>query len=120
MGKTLKKDTDYKVTYKSNKKFGTAKLIITGINGYTGTITKTFVIKTKVNKTYTVKNLTYKITNARTNGKGTVTLAGTTYKKGNKTFTKLKVADTVTIGGAKFKITGIEKNAFRSTKESSI
>ena len=116
MGKTLKKDTDYKVTYKSNKKFGTAKLIITGINGYTGTITKTFVIKTKVNKTYTVKNLTYKITNARTNGKGTVTLAGTTYKKGNKIFTKLKVADTVTIGGAKFKITEIEKNAFRGYK----
>ena len=42
--KTLVKDTDYTITYESNVNVGTAKLIITGIGTYKGTITKTFII----------------------------------------------------------------------------
>ena len=44
LGVTLKKGTDYKVTYSSNVKIGKAKVTITGIGKYTGSITKTFNI----------------------------------------------------------------------------
>lgn len=43
-GKTLKKDKDYKLTYKNNKKPGTGKITITGKGNYTGTKTVTFKI----------------------------------------------------------------------------
>lgn len=41
---TLKKNEDYTVSYQSNKEVGTAKIIITGIDPYIGTITKEFQI----------------------------------------------------------------------------
>ena len=44
LGVTLKKGTDYKVTYSNNVKIGKAKVTITGIGKYTGSITKTFNI----------------------------------------------------------------------------
>lgn len=40
----LKKDKDYTVSYSNNINKGTAKILISGINGYTGSITKTFTI----------------------------------------------------------------------------
>ena len=43
-GKTLTADTDYKVSYENNIDVGTATVTITGIGGYTGTVTKTFLI----------------------------------------------------------------------------
>ena len=43
-GKTLKKGTDYTVSYSNNKSIGTATVKITGKGSYTGTITKTFKI----------------------------------------------------------------------------
>ena len=43
-GKTLKKGTDYTVSYSNNKNIGTATVKITGKGYYTGTITKTFKI----------------------------------------------------------------------------
>ena len=47
-GKTiLKLGRDYKVSYKGNKKVGTATVIITGKGGYSGTITKTFKVNPK-------------------------------------------------------------------------
>ncbi|MBR1763379.1 MAG: leucine-rich repeat domain-containing protein [Eubacterium sp.] len=45
--KTLKKGTDYKITYTNNKSVGKATLKITGINAYSGTISKTFKINPK-------------------------------------------------------------------------
>lgn len=114
-GKKLKKDTDYSVAYGNNKNIGTATITITGKNGYTGTVRKTFAIKTQVGKVYTT-SLKYKVTNARVDGKGTVSVVGSAYKIGDRKFTTLKIADTVTIGGVKFKITKIEKNAFRGYK----
>ena len=43
-GKTLKKGTDYTVSYSNNKNIGTATVKITGKGSYTGTVTKTFKI----------------------------------------------------------------------------
>ena len=43
-GKTLKKGTDYTVSYSNNKSIGTSTVKITGKGSYTGTITKTFKI----------------------------------------------------------------------------
>ena len=45
--KTLKKGTDYKVTYKNNQKVGTASVIISGTGSYTGRVTKKFKIVPK-------------------------------------------------------------------------
>ncbi|MCI8490531.1 MAG: hypothetical protein HFJ04_09915 [Lachnospiraceae bacterium] len=45
--KQLTKDKDYKLTYKNNKKVGTASVIITGTGDYTGALTKTFKIVPK-------------------------------------------------------------------------
>lgn len=42
---TLTKDKDYKVTYTNNVNAGTAKVTVTGIGNFSGTITKTFTIK---------------------------------------------------------------------------
>ena len=41
-GKTLKKDKDFKVTYRNNKKVGTASYTVTGIGNYTGSASGTF------------------------------------------------------------------------------
>lgn len=45
--RTLKAGTDYKISYKSNINVGRATMIIRGRGKYTGTITKTFIIKPK-------------------------------------------------------------------------
>lgn len=43
----LKKNVDYTVAYKNNKKVGTGSVIVTGIGSYTGKISKTFSIVPK-------------------------------------------------------------------------
>ena len=76
-GKTLKKDTDYTVSYSNNTKVGTAKVTITGKGNYTGSVSKTYNIKNDFkkatisgisNKSYTGKNITQSIT-VKYNGK---------------------------------------------------
>ena len=52
---TLKKGTDYKVTYSNNTNVGTAKVTITGQGNYTGTTTKTFKIDAKSTSKLTTK-----------------------------------------------------------------
>jgi len=42
--RTLKEGQDYIVKYQNNKKAGNATLVLTGINGYSGTLKKTFKI----------------------------------------------------------------------------
>lgn len=67
-GKALSK-SDYKVAYKNNKNVGKATLTITGQGNYTGTITKTFIVKPR------------KVSNVKvTKGKKRVTVR---YKKQN-------------------------------------
>ena len=82
-GKTLKKDTDYTVSYSSNTKVGTATVKITGKGNYTGSVSKTYSIKNNFKKAtvsgistkaFTGKNITQSITvkyNGKTLKKGT-------------------------------------------------
>lgn len=106
--KTLSKD-DYDVTVTNNVKPGTATVKITGKRDYTGTITKTFKIYAKKGATYTAGNYKYKVTNASTNGKGTVTVTGFA-----KTKTSIAIGGTVKIGTVSYKITAIGAKAFKN------
>ena len=103
-GKTLKKDTDYTVSYSNNTKIGTAKVTITGKGNYTGSISKTYSIKNNFkkatvsgisNKSYTGKNITQSIT-VKYNGK--------TLKKG--TDYTVSYSSSKSIGTATVKIAG--------------
>ena len=104
---TFTKDTDYTVSYKNNKKRGTATVTITGKGSCTGTITKTFkIVKASVAKA----TVTLSATSYTYNGKakkpavkevklGSVTLkANTDYTVSYKNNVKAGTA-TVTITG---------------------
>ena len=112
-GKTLTKDKDYMVAYSDNVKIGTASVTITGKGSYVGSLKRTFRITVFKNKTYKAGNYKYKVTNADLSGKGTVTVSGVK----SRTLRSIKVADTVTIGGKKFKITAIGNSAFKNCKK---
>ena len=104
---------DYTVSYSKNIDIGTAEIKIAGKGNYTGAIIKNFAITVKKNTVYAVSGYKYKIINAATNGKGTVSATGLE----KNTAKKIAVADTVAIGGVKFQITSIEKNAFKNCKK---
>ena len=116
-GKTLKKDTDYTVSYSNNIKVGTAKVTITGKGNYTGSVSKTYSIKNDFkkatisgisNKSYTGKNITQSIT-VKYNGK---TLKnGTDYTVSYSSNKKIGTA-TVKIAG-KGSYTGTITKTFR-------
>lgn len=110
--KTLKAGRDYTVSYSRNKNIGTAAVKITGKGKYGGSVTKNFTIYVAKNASYTIGNYKYKITNASTNGKGTVSLTGV-----KKDASTVSIGSTVTIGGKKFKITAIGANAFKNSKK---
>ncbi len=110
---TLVKDKDYTVSYSNNKNIGTAKVTITGKGIYEKSVTKNFTITVKKNKVYTVGSYKYKITNAKTNGKGTVAVSGGK----SKNLKKVNIGATVKIGGKSFKITSIAKGAFKGYKK---
>lgn len=112
-GKALVKDTDYKLAYANNKNIGTATVTITGIGKYEKSLTKNFTITVKKNGTYLVGNYKYKITNAKLDGKGTVTVVGGK----SKAQKSVKLGATVKIGGKNFKITIVGKNAFKGYKK---
>lgn len=112
VGKSLTLN-DYSVSYGKNTDIGTAELVITGKGNYTGTLTKNFTITVKKNASYTVGGYQYKITNALTTGKGTVSVV----KPEKNTMKTIKVADTVTIGNVKFQVTAVEKNAFKNCRK---
>ena len=112
-GTTLVKNKDYTIAYSGNTNIGTAKVVITGKGDYQGTKTASFAIVMKKGRTYTVGNYKYKVTNANTNGKGTVTLIGVK----TKSLRSIKVKNTVKIGGKTFKITVIGNAAFKNCKK---
>lgn len=109
-GKTLQKNKDYTVSYKNNKNIGTGTVTIKGKGSFFGTVSKRFSIGVKKGKTYTVDNVKYKITDTKSDGKGTVTLTGIT--NGSK-LAKMNIGNTVNIGGKKFQITAIGAKAFK-------
>ncbi|WP_337670995.1 leucine-rich repeat domain-containing protein, partial [Ruminococcus bicirculans (ex Wegman et al. 2014)] len=103
-GKTLKKDTDYTVSYSNNTKVGTAKVTIKGKGNYTGSVSKTYSIKNNFKKAtisgistkaFTGKNITQSIT-VKYNGK--------TLKNG--TDYTVSYSSNKNIGTATVKITG--------------
>ena len=98
--KTLKKGTDYTVTYKNNTKPGKATVTIKGKGNYTGTITKTFTIKPKKATLKTVtspKTKQLKATWAKdttVNGYQIQYSTNSKFKSGNKTKTITKNSTT--------------------------
>ena len=66
---TLTKGVDYTITYQDNVNAGTAKVIVTGMGNYTGTVTKTFTITEAAKQEPSVKELS----------KCTITLNKTAY-----------------------------------------
>ncbi|MCD8124722.1 MAG: leucine-rich repeat protein, partial [Lachnospiraceae bacterium] len=83
--------------------------------GQVCTIT-TAKVTCKKGKSYTVGNYTYKITSAKTDGTGTVAFTGLA-----KSVTAVKVAKTVKILGASFKVTQIAEGALKKqTKITSV
>ena len=101
LGKTtLKSGTDYKVTYKNNTAVGKATVTITGINKYSGTISKTFKINPKgtsltsvtaKSKGFTAK---WKKQTNKTTGYEIQYSTDKNFKKGNKTVTVNKNSTT--------------------------
>ena len=100
-GKRLVKGTDYTISYKSNKKAGTAKVIISGKGNYAGSKTLTFKIKKKSIK----KAKVAKISDKRCTGKSIkpkpkVKVGKTKLKKGRDytlSYKRNKNAGTATI-----------------------
>lgn len=104
----MSKGKDYKVIYSSNVNAGRAKMVISGIGAYKGTITKYFRIVIPNGSSYTVNGIKYKITKSATDGSGTVAIVGSTKKKTDRKFTSLTVNSAVRIGGVRFKVTRIK------------
>ena len=79
-GKTLKKGTDYTVSYKNNTKVGTATVTITGKGDYSGKITKKFLIKQISFKyrAYVQKKNWMSWSTAKVSGTSASKMAGTT------------------------------------------
>lgn len=114
--KTLVNGTDYTVAYKNNKNIGTATVTVTGKGAYAGTVSKNFTVTVKKNAKYSVGALKYQITNAATNGKGTVKVYGAV-KKASKLSGKVTIPTTVKIGGKSFKVTEVGAKAFKGYKK---
>ena len=90
-GKTLKKGTDYTVSYKNNKSVGKATVTITGKGAYTGTITKTFKINpksTSISKLTSPKTKQLKVTYKKVSGVTGYQVTYSTSKKFTKSTTK--------------------------------
>lgn len=118
-GKTLVAGTDYTVAYANNTKAGTAKVTLTGVGEYAGTVTKTFKIA-KAAQTITVANtecVTKKTAKlgAKASGGGKLT-----YKSSNAkvvTVSAKGVVKGVKAGKAKITITAAETaNYKKATK----
>ena len=109
-GKTLEKNKDYTVKYSNNKSVGTATITITGKGNYTGTIQKKFKISIMKSSTYTINGMKYKVTNAKTDGKGTVELVSI---PSNSKKTTITVPSTIKISGKTFRVSSIGSKAFR-------
>ena len=103
--KTLKKDTDYILSYSNNINAGTATITITGKGNFTGTTSKTFSISARAMSDTSVAN----ISSQTYTGNGISPLPTITYN--NKTLKKdtdytLSYSDNINAGTATITITG--------------
>ena len=105
---TLKKGTDYTLKYANNVNAGTAKVTVTGIGNYTGSVTKTFTIAkaaqaiSAANKSVAMGK-TVKLDAKRAKGNGKLT-----YKSSNTKIAKVSATGVVTpvkVGKATITIT---------------
>ncbi|MCI7099158.1 MAG: hypothetical protein MR966_09715 [Lachnospiraceae bacterium] len=94
---TLKKGTDYTVTYQNNVNVGTGKVIITGIGNYKGTVTKTFAIN-KADQTINVSlsSSSVKVGTTVTIKAAACGAARITYSSSNTSVAKVSSTGTVT------------------------
>ena len=103
--KTLKKDTDYTLSYSNNINAGTATITITGKGNFTGTTSKTFSISARAMSDTSVAN----ISSQTYTGNGISPLPTITYN--NKTLKKdtdytLSYSNNINAGTATITITG--------------
>ena len=103
--KTLKKDTDYTLSYSNNTNAGTATITITGKGNFTGTTSKTFSISARAMSDTSVAN----ISSQTYTGNVISPLPTITYN--NKTLKKdtdytLSYSDNINAGTATITITG--------------
>ncbi len=122
-GKKLKKNTDYTVSYKDNKKIGTATVTIKGKGKYTGTRKVTFKIKPKKTTLSSAKSNKKKcITvkwkkNSTASGYQISVATNKKFTKSKKTVTAKKSAKTTTIKKLKSKKTYyVRVRAYRTVK----
>lgn len=106
--------TNYRITPSGSLRAGTTSITITYAEGtHTKTTTQSITVSPKIGTTFTDGSYTYKITDAKTNGKGTAALTG--IAKG-KTVKNLKVAKTANYKGFSYKVTSIADYAFYNSK----
>ena len=117
--KTLKKDTDYTLSYSDNINVGTATITITGKGNFTGTTSKTFSISARAMSATSVAN----ISSQTYTGNVISPLPTITYN--NKTLKKdtdytLSYSDNINVGTATITITGKGNFAGTTSKTFSI
>ena len=117
--KTLKKDTDYTLSYSNNINAGTATITITGKGNFTGTTSKTFSISARAMSETSVAN----ISSQTYTGNVISPLPTITYN--NKTLKKdtdytLSYSDNINVGTATITITGKGNFAGTTSKTFSI
>ena len=111
--KTLQLNKNYRVSYKDNINLGTAKVTVTGMDGfYFGSQSTSFQIIASKGEIYKKGNIKYKVTDNRINGKGTVEVLGMIKRK-----TSVSIPKTIKIGKYKYKVTAIAKKAFYKKKK---
>ena len=103
--KTLKKDTDYTLSYSNNINAGTATITITGKGNFAGTTSKTFSISARAMSDTNVVNISSQTYT------GNVILPLPTITYNNKTLKKdtdytLSYSDNINVGTATITITG--------------
>ena len=115
-GSKLKKGRDYEVTYKNNKKIGTATVTVKGINGFSDSVNAKFRIYSngvKKGKKFKVENVSYQVTKGGRSGKVEVACTGASLDMLNGS---VYLQETVTYKGNICKITSIAPKAFRNKK----
>lgn len=111
--KTLQLNKNYRITCKNNINLGTAKVTVTGMDGfYFGSQVTSFQIIASKGEVYKKGNLRYKVTDNRINGKGTAEVQGMVKKKAS-----VSIPKTIKIGKYKYKVTAIAKKAFHKKKK---
>ena len=110
----LIKNKDYKVSYKNNVNVGTAKAIVTGLNGYCGSITKEFTInKAKISSknagfTYRISSKNNPYTGAAVRPAIMLLINGKVLKQGEEY--SITYYDNVEVGQATIIVEGLERN----------